>query len=161
MKRLLVLGFCAVVVVEALALLAHDRRLVLWTSGVAVAVVLLQLRRFVVSGGGHVPVQPARDARGDSLRSWLSRTEKQIRWSESTRADWDRRLRPILAGRFETATRQRKLKDPAAFHATGRMLFGPALWEWVNPDNVSITGGSEPGPGREVLEEILQRLEQV
>lgn len=161
MKRLVVLGFCAVIAVEVLALLAHDRRLVLWMSGVAVTVVLLEVRRFLVRGDGPVPAQPARDVQGDSLRSWLSRTEKQIRWSESTRSDWDRRLRPILAGRFETATRQRKSKNPAAYHATGRMLFGPALWEWVNPDNVSITGNSEPGPGREVLEEILQRLEQV
>ncbi|HVQ97285.1 MAG TPA: hypothetical protein VMS16_00460 [Mycobacterium sp.] len=161
MKRVVVLGLCAVVAIEMLALLLHDRRFVLWTSGVAVAVVLLQLRHLVSGDHGPASAQPTRDVHGDSLRSWLSRTEKQIRWSESTRADWDRRLRPILAGRYETATRQRQSKDPAAYHATGRMLFGPTLWEWVNPENVSSTGASEPGPGREVLEEILQRLEQV
>lgn len=161
MKRLVVLGFCAVVILEALALLAHDRRLVLWASGVAVTVVLAEVRRFLVSGDGPAPARAVRDVHADSLRSWLSRTEKQIRWSELTRSDWDRRLRPILAGRFETATRQRKSKNLAAYHATGRMLFGPALWEWVNPDNISATGGNEPGPGRHVLEEILQRLEQV
>jgi hypothetical protein len=161
MKRLVVLSLYAVVAVEAIALSLHDRRFVLWTSGVAVAVVLLQLRHRLSGDQGRAPAQPARDVHGDSLRSWLSRTEKQIRWSESTRADWDRRLRPILAGRFETATRQRKFKDPAAYDASGRMLFGPTLWEWVNPENVSSTGGNEPGPGREVLEEILQRLERV
>jgi hypothetical protein len=161
MRRPVVLGLCAVVALEALALLLHDRRFVLWTSGAAVAVALLEVRHFLSGGDDFASAQPARDVHGESLRSWLSRTEAQIRWSESSRADWDRRLRPILAGRFETATRQRKLKDPAAYHATGRMLFGPTLWEWVNPDNVSSDGGSEPGPGREVLEEILQRLEQV
>ncbi len=161
MKRVVVLGFCAVVILEALALLAHDRRLVLWASGVAVTLVLVEVRRFLASGDGPTPARAARDVHADSLRSWLLRTEKQIRWSELTRSDWDRRLRPILAGRFETATRQKKSKDPAAYHATGRMLFGPALWEWVNPDNISVTGGNEPGPGRHVLEEILQRLEQV
>ena len=161
MKRLVVLGFYAVVAVEALALLLHDRRFVLWTSGVVVAVVLLQLRHRLAGDEGAASAQPTRDVHGDSLRSWLSRTEMQIRWSESTRADWDRRLRPILAGRFETATRQRRYQDPAAYHTTGRMLFGPTLWEWVNPDNVSSTGGNEPGPGREALEEILQRLERV
>ncbi len=161
MKRRVVLGLCAVVAVELLALLVRDRRLVLWLSGAAVAVVLLEVRQFLGSDRGSASVQPTRDVHGESLRSWLSRTEKQIRWSEQTRADWDRRLRPILAGRFETATRARKFKDPAAYHATGRLLFGPTLWEWVNPDNVSSTGGDEPGPGRVVLEEILQRLERV
>jgi hypothetical protein len=161
MNRTVALSVCAVVAVESLALLVHDRRVVLWLSGLAVAVVLVEVRQYLGSDRGRPSALPPRDVRGESLRNWLSRTEKQIRWSESTRADWDRRLRPILAGRFETATRARKLKDPAAYYETGRMLFGPALWEWVNPDNVSSTRGDEPGPGRVVLEEILQRLEQV
>ncbi len=41
------------------------------------------------------------------------------------------------------------------------MLFGPELWDWVNPNNVTRTAGHEPGPGRAVFEEILQKLEQV
>ena len=41
------------------------------------------------------------------------------------------------------------------------MLFGTELWGWVDPDNVARTGGSEPGPGRGALNEILQRLEQI
>jgi hypothetical protein len=59
------------------------------------------------------------------------------------------------------ATGQKQSKDRAAFQATGRMLFGAELWSWVDPQNVSRTGGDEPGPGREALDEILQRLEQV
>lgn len=161
MKRLTAMGLCTVLGVELIALSLHDRRFVLWTSGIALAVVLLEVRHFLGSDIHSTPVQPTRDVLGESLRSWLSRTEKQIRWSESTRSDWDRRLRPILAGRFQIATGQKQAKDPDAYHATGRMLFGPELWEWVNPDNVSRTGGSEPGPGREVFEAILQRLEQV
>jgi hypothetical protein len=92
---------------------------------------------------------------------WLSRTETMIHRSESTRADWDRHLRPMLARRFALATGQKQTKDPAAFDATGRTLFGSELWTWVNPNNVSRTGVSEPGPGRAMLEEILERLEQV
>ena len=161
MKRLLALGFCAVVGLEVAALLLHDRRFVLWTSGVSVALVLLNVRQFLGQDTDAGPAEPNTDVPGNSLRSWLSRTEKMLRWSESTRADWDRHLRPILARRFEIATGQRKAKDAAAFHAAGRMLFGPELWGWVNPDNVSRTGASEPGPGRGALEEILERLEQV
>lgn len=161
MKRVLVLGLCGVVGIELVALLLHDRRFVLWASGVAVALVLLNIRQLLGRDVGSAPTESNVDIFGKSLRSWLSRTEKMIRWSESTRQDWDRHLRPILAGRFQIATGQRQAKDPVAFDATGRMLFGPELWAWVNPNNVSRTGAGEPGPGREALEDILQRLEQI
>jgi hypothetical protein len=48
-----------------------------------------------------------------------------------------------------------------AFQATGKMLFGSELWQWVDPQNISRTGGDEPGPGREALAEILERMERV
>jgi hypothetical protein len=67
----------------------------------------------------------------------------------------------MLARRFAIATGQKQAKDPAAFDATGRMLFGAELWAWVDPNNVARTGGREPGPGRATLEEILDRLEKV
>jgi hypothetical protein len=95
------------------------------------------------------------------LRRWLATTETTIRWSESTRADWDRHLRPMLARRYEIATGERQAKDPNAFQSTGRMLFGAELWEWVNPNNIRRTGDHQPGPGRAVFEEILRKLEQV
>ena len=67
----------------------------------------------------------------------------------------------MLARRFAIATGQKQAKDPAAFDATGRTLFGAELWAWVNPNNLAHTGAREPGPGRATLEEILERLEQV
>jgi hypothetical protein len=67
----------------------------------------------------------------------------------------------MLARRYEIATGQRQAKDPAAFMATGRMLFGDELWQWVNPNNVTRTDDRQRGPGRVALEEILHRLEQV
>jgi hypothetical protein len=159
MKRLIALGVCLIVGTELLVLILHDHRLVLAASGVAAALVLFNIRRFL----GHIQpaAEPDADDLGDSLRRWLATTETTIRWSESTRADWDRHLRPMLARRFEIATGHGQAKNPAAFHATGQMLFGPELWEWVNPNNVTRTAGHEPGPGRAKLEEILQRLEQV
>lgn len=160
MKRIVALGVCFIVGMELLVLTARDRRFVLVAAGVALALVLLVVRRLL--GFGNEPVtQPEPDDQADSLRRWLSTTETTIRRSESTRADWDRHLRPMLARRYEIATGQRQAKDPAAFQATGRVLFGDGLWEWVNPNNVARTGDRQPGPGRAVLEEILVRLEQV
>jgi hypothetical protein len=160
MKRLIALGICLIVGIELLMLVVQDRRFVLVAAGVALAVVLLNLRR-VVGHEGDPQTDADSDDLGDALRRWLSTTETTIRWSDSTRADWDRHLRPMLARRYEIATGQRQAKDPAAFVATGRMLFGDELWEWVNPNNVARTGGREPGPGRGALERILQRLEEV
>ncbi|BBU23817.1 hypothetical protein [Mycobacterium xenopi] len=161
MKKVVASGVLIIVGVEVLALLLHDRRLVLWTSGAAAAIAMFYVRSFVGRDIEPPVAEPGSDLFGDSLRSWLSRTETMIRWSESTRSDWDRHLRPILARRFEIATGQRQAKDPPAFHATGQMLFGPELWGWVNPNNIARAGARQPGPGRATLEEILQRLEQI
>ena len=160
MKKLIALGICLIVGTELLALILHDRRFVLAASGVAAALVLLNIRRFL-GRGIHPEAEADADDLGDALRRWLATTETTIRWSDSTRMDWDRHLRPKLARRFEIATGHGQAKDPAAFHASGQMLFGPELWEWVNPNNVTRTGGHEPGPGRAKLEEILERLAQV
>lgn len=160
MKKIVTLGVCLIVSVELLALTLPDRGLVLAATGVALALVLLNVRRVV----GRRP-QPDDDAGaddlGDSLRRWVANTETTIRWSDSTRSDWDRHLRPMLARRYEIATGQRLSKDPAAYHAGGRMLFGAELWEWVNPNNVVRGGDRGPGPGRAALEAILRKLEQV
>ena len=160
MKKLVVVGLCVVIGVELMAI-TSDRRLVLLVSGVALAAVLLALRRFLVGEVGPAPAEPPSHDPAESLRRWRSRTETLIRWSESSRADWDRHLRPKLAREFQMATGHRQGKDPAALQATGQMLFGPELWAWVDPGNVARTGGHEPGPGRAALDEILQRMEQI
>jgi hypothetical protein len=160
MKRLLALGVCFIAGAELLALIAPDRRFVLVAAGVALALVLLDVRRLLALG-----IEPAADLNpddlGNSLRRWLATTETTIRWSESTRTDWDRHLRPMLARRYEIATGQRLAKDPVAFQSTGRMLFGDELWEWVNPNNIERSDDPRPGPGRAAFEEILRKLEQV
>jgi hypothetical protein len=160
MKRLIALGVSVVLCAELAALSLHDRRLVLWLAGAAALFALINVRQ--VLGRDIEPPPPENpNALEETLRSWLSRTETLIHRSEATRADWDRHLRPMLARRFTIATGQRQAKDPAAFDATGRTLFGSELWAWVHPNNISRTGASEPGPGRATLEEILERLEQV
>jgi hypothetical protein len=160
MNRLIALGVSVVLCAELTALSLHDRRFVLWAAGAAALFALVNVRQAL---GRDIEPPPTEvpNALEETLRSWLSRTQTLIRRSESTRADWDRHLRPMLARRFGMATGQRQTKDAAAFHATGRTLFGSELWAWVDPNNVSRTGVSEPGPGRAKLEEILERLEQV
>jgi len=160
MKKLIGLCVSVVLCAELSALSLLDRRYVLWVSGTAVLFALVNVRQ--VLGRKVAPPPPETpNALEETLRSWLSRTQTMIHRSESTRAEWDRHLRPILARRFAIATGQKQARDPAAFDATGRTLFGPDLWMWVNPNNVSRSGVSEPGPGRATLAEILERLEQV
>jgi hypothetical protein len=160
-KKYIALGVVLVVATELMALSLPDRRFVLTISGLAVGLAVLTLRWYLTHDAEPAAADHYRHDQGESLRHWVSRTESLIGWSESTRRDWDRHLRPVLARQFEMATSQRKAKDPAAFEATGLVLFGHELWGWIDPENVSRTGRDEPGPGRGVLDEILQRLEQV
>jgi hypothetical protein len=161
LKKLVAAGLCLVIGVQVLAMLMPDRRLVLVTVGVAVAVTLLTLRWFLVRGSADEAAHVQGNDAEQSLRRWMSRTETLISWSESTRSDWDRHLRPMLARQFGIATGQKQNKNPEGFRATGRMLFGDELWAWVDPDNVARTDKQGPGPGRSALDEILRRLEQV
>ena len=161
LKKLVAAGLCLVIGVQVIAMLMPDRRLVLVTVGLAVAVTLLALRWFLVRGSeDDAATEGANDAE-ESLRRWMSRTETLISWSESTRSDWDRHLRPMLARQFGIATGQKQNKNPEGFRATGRMLFGDELWAWVDPDNVARTDKQGPGPGRSALDKILRKLEQV
>jgi len=159
-KIIVVLSAIVIVMAEVLALFAGDRRLVLWISGALVAMLLLSLRRRLTPEAAP-PAEPRTSEHEESLRRWLSRTETLISRSESSRSNWDRHIRPLLARQFELATRQRQRADRSAFDATGRMLFGDELWRWVDPDNVDRANGEAPGPGRDTLDAILQRLEQI
>jgi hypothetical protein len=161
MKKYVAAGVCVVITVELVALVLLDRELFLVASGLIVAIVLLALRWLLARETELDAAPEGANDPAESLRRWLSRTETLISRSESTRRDWDRHLRPMLARQFELATGQRQARNPSAFQATGQMLFGAELWTWVDPQNVSRTGGDEPGPGRAALAEILQRMERV
>jgi hypothetical protein len=160
MKKYVLASVCAVVTAELVAVALLDRELFSVASGLAVAIVLLALRGLLVRQG---PLDTSAEGSepAESLRRWLSRTETLVGRSESTRRDWDRHLRPMLARQFELATGQRQVRNPTAYQATGQLLFGTQLWAWVDPQNVSRTGGDEPGPGRATLAEILRRMERV
>jgi hypothetical protein len=160
-KALVVFSVCLILVVEALVLRVPERDVVLAAAAAVAAFALLGARWLLAreDADGLDESEPRDPA--ESLRRWLARTQTLVAWSDTTRSDWDKHLRPMLARQFELATGQRKTKDPKAFQATAEMVFGPELWVWVDPDNVSRTGSSEPGPGRVVLDEVLQRLERI
>jgi len=157
MTKLVLVGVSLVVAVQLFAITQLDRELVVGVTGAALGCVLIVARWHLTHQAATDDDATTGDA-GASLLRGLARTETLVSWSESSRSDWDRRLRPMLARQFELASGQRKAKDPRAFHATGRMLFGEQLWQWVDPENISRDGGQEPGPGRETLNDILQRL---
>lgn len=161
MNKFVVLGFSLVIAVEVLALVMVNHRFVLALSGVAAALVLLEGRRLLTRSLATDQPESPSGGQAESMRRWISRTESVIRWADSSRADWDRHLRPRLAREFMLATGQRMGRDPAALQATGRIVFGDELWQWVDASNVARIGRRAPGPGRDALNEILERLERV
>ncbi|BBY66872.1 hypothetical protein [Mycolicibacterium helvum] len=161
MKAVALGGVCWVLAAGAVVALVPDHHAISWFSGVSLAIALLAARR---SLGRRASVDAAHarpDDAGMTLSRWAERAESQIAWSDSSRADWDRRVRPMLARQFEFATRQPRARNPAALAVTGRILFGDELWRWVDPDNISRTGAQERGPGRAVLIGIIERLERL
>ncbi|WP_319452770.1 MULTISPECIES: hypothetical protein [unclassified Mycobacterium] len=161
MKGVVALSVCLIVAVEVGLLLVPERGAALLAAAGVAALALLTARWVLAREERQgTDESTARDP-SESLRRWLARTETLVARSETTRSDWDKHLRPMLARQFELATGQRKSKDPRAFQVTARMVFGDELWVWVDPDNVSRTGLDEPGPGRRVLDDVLQRLERI
>ena len=158
MIRLVAGGLFLVIAAETLTIVLGAGRWVLPAAGVAVAVFLLAARFAFDAAQRHPASEPGADEPAEALRRWRSRTESTVQWADSTREDWDRHLRPRLAREFVLATRQR---DPVALHATGRIVFGDDLWDWVDPNNVTRTRGRDPGPGYATLEEILRRMDNL
>ncbi|MFM8598153.1 MAG: hypothetical protein ACKOB8_04005 [Mycobacterium sp.] len=157
MNKIVAGGLLLVVLAELMTFVVA-RRWTLPVAGVAVALLAWELRgRFAGVGSGESGDQGVDDSL-ESLHRWRSQTQAMVRWADSSRADWDRHLRPKLAREFVLATRQR---DASALAATGQMVFGAELWQWVDPQNVAATKGREPGPGRDTLDEILRRMEQL
>jgi hypothetical protein len=158
-KKALVAAVVLVLCAQLLALRHPDRHVALWVGAAGATLVLLAVR-WLLTRDAHAAIDDsrARDP-AEALRRWRSKTEILVARADTTRSDWDKYLRPMLARQFELASGQRKMKDPSLFHATAIALFGEQLWPWVDPDNVSRSGTEEPGPGRAVLNEVLQRLE--
>lgn len=147
-------GLAAVAMVEA-AVFLLDRRWVLPAVAVVVALLAVELRGRLA--GGPEQAGPAPDTTAEPLERWRSQAELMISWADGSRADWDRHLRPKLARDFMLASRQ---KDPALLAPAGRIVFGD-LWPWVDPGGARPGGRDEPGPGRDALDAILDRMDRI
>ena len=155
MSRILAGGFLGVLVAEVVGVMI-GWKWALPAAGVAVALFALQVRANLAGARRRAHEEPASDPALESLYRWKAQTESMLHWADTTRGDWDRHLRPKLARDFLQATRQ---KEQAAVAAAGRLLFGPDLWQWVDPQNVSSAKRNDPAPGRATLDAILERLE--
>ncbi|MBJ8345907.1 hypothetical protein [Antrihabitans sp. YC2-6] len=161
MIRVVLFGTAVVLAVELFSLTVDRRSFLLLASGVAVALVLIGFLVWLAPAPESGDKEQVDLSPVESLQRWRVRTETMLSWSDGTRGEWDRHLRPILAREFQMATGHKQSKDRAAFHESGKVLFGPELWPWVDPMNVSYADRSAAGPGREALEVILERLEKL
>lgn len=151
MRVLAVAGIAVLAFVEVPLVFWRDS----WWRGATAAVAVAALLLCRLALRARVEQQaPTPAERSEPLQRWRKRTDTLISWSEGSRADWDQHLRPLLAREFGKSTSH---GDDAA---TGRTVFGPTLWVWVDPSTVASAADADaPGPGRAVLGAILDRLD--
>jgi hypothetical protein len=90
--------------------------------------------------------------------SSVDRARATSGWAAGSRTDWDRHVRPVLARELTEILRARR--DPASARV-GERMFGETLWPWVDPNQPFASDGEAPGPGRDALARILDRLERL
>jgi hypothetical protein len=82
----------------------------------------------------------------------VARARGVVGWADGSRMDWDRHVRPVLARELAELTRGRR--------SPGERMLGPELWPLVDPE-YSFDAPDEPGPGRDGLARVLDRLERL
>ncbi|MBA8958373.1 hypothetical protein [Rhodococcus opacus] len=160
MLAVAVAGVGAVLAVEVPLVAAGRYSAAVLVAGAVTALVLFEIRRRMapVDVDDQPPGMEAE--RAEATARWMARTESLISWADGTRGDWDHHLRPLLAREFQQSTGRRQGLDAADTAAAGEVFFGD-LWQWVDPECVQRSDRAAPGPGRDVLDRILQRLEQL
>ncbi|MPY80386.1 MAG: hypothetical protein GEV04_18390 [Actinophytocola sp.] len=126
------------------------------TTGIAV-LVLIGATLWLVSRAlpRAARQEPALDAA--DVDSTLAHAQVTVSWASGTRQDWDRHVRPVLARQLDEVLGPRRGDDSR--RVAGELLFGPMLWPLVDPHDAFTTRLDGPGPGRDALAAILDRLE--
>ncbi|MFE3189139.1 hypothetical protein ACFXHA_09030 [Nocardia sp. NPDC059240] len=162
----IVVGALILSVVIEMSALGDQREALLALSAIPVAGGLgLLLWSLVERARRAAPPEPADNdidnGPADMLRRWQARAQMLVERSEGSRADWDRHLRPLLAKEFELTSGHRMAKNRRALEVAGQLQFGPELWRWVDPANSALRDQANRAPGREALDEILRRLQNM
>lgn len=126
-------------------------------SGVAV-LVLIGSTLWVVSRALPRAARPTPAADAAESDSTLAHAQVAVSWASGTRRDWDRHVRPVLARQLDEVLGPRRTSEDSR-RAAGELLFGPLLWPLVDPHDAFTTRLDSPGPGRQALAAILNRLE--
>ncbi|WP_068270974.1 hypothetical protein [Aldersonia kunmingensis] len=165
MIRIVAVGVLVLVLVEIVVVGGPAREWVFVAGALVLAVVLAVLRVGVGSGGAPATGVAPDPTPDEAMERWRDRTRMQLAWADGTRGDWDRHLRPMLARDFQLALGRRfDTAGPSGANSlktAGTMMFGDELWQWVDPSAIASEDRDRPGPGREVLEDILVRLEHM
>jgi hypothetical protein len=165
MTRIVAGGVMVVILVEIVFVGGPARESMFLASALVLAVVLAALRAHLGEEGRAADSSVPDTTPDESLQRWRERTRMQLAWADGTRGDWDRHMRPMLAKDFQLALGRRfdtvDVTGAGSLDSAGRMMFGEQLWPWVNPSDIAVRDRDRPGPGREVLAEILTRLEQM
>jgi hypothetical protein len=85
----------------------------------------------------------------------VDRARAIVGWAQGSRLDWDRHVRPVLARELSELLSARR--GPAA----NESLLGADVWPWVDPHAPFSTDLDQPGPGRDGLAQVLDRLERL
>lgn len=165
MTRIVAGGVAVLVLVEIVLVGGPAREWVFVAVALVLAGVLAALRVRIGPDGGQSAGAVPDPTPNEVLQRWRDRTRIQLAWADGSRGDWDRHLRPMLARDFQLAM-GRRFDSPGppganSLDSAGAMMFGDELWQWVDPSAVAADNREQPGPGREVLEDILVRLERM
>ncbi|MQY26394.1 hypothetical protein [Nocardia aurantia] len=156
--RIAVAGIVLLAGVE-IVLLCCCRSLLLPVGGVGLLLVLAVLRPAADPGPrDHAETEAPTP---EPIERWLARTAALLDFADSSRGDWDRHLRPVLAREFAMSLGHKAVGDRRLVAQVGTAHFGAALWPWVDPSAAAPDRRSDPGPGRGVLLEIIDRLERL
>lgn len=159
MKRLIALGVCLIVGAELLVLIVHDRAFVLVASGLALATVLLDVRRLL---GRGIEPRPTRTPTISGIRCAAGLPPPRRRFAGPSPPG--RTGIGICVRCSPVGTKSRRAND---WPRTRRHSNRPAACcSAPNCGNGSIPTTSDAPqttspPGRAAFEEILRKLEQV
>lgn len=111
-------------------------------------------------GLGRAPAPPPRPRRRQppGLPADLLAVQDAVRSGTSSRADFERVLRPILAEIAEDRLLALGL-SPQRQPDAARERAGPAVADLVLGPRRAVYGTREPGPGREALAQLVEALE--